>query len=186
MFNVNISFLFSLILLFSVFANVVYYLLISGSWVGFLEWIVMFNVSEQKADGYLKIVENHALTSLSDRTKDGMHTSNFSILPNTILVVYFSKNWDMKNEFGRIPHFYTIRCLMKQKYFAHPKRPLLLLQIILDCREKVNHGIERFHRWEYTFHGKLIPRVELTFAHWNNSIIQVPTRLCPQELLFVA
>ncbi|KAG6511981.1 hypothetical protein ZIOFF_030070 [Zingiber officinale] len=33
--------------------------------------VVLFNVSEQKADGYLKIVENHALIMLPERAKDG-------------------------------------------------------------------------------------------------------------------
>ncbi|KAG6515878.1 hypothetical protein ZIOFF_026312 [Zingiber officinale] len=32
--------------------------------------VVLFNVSEQKADGYLKIVENHALIMLPERAKD--------------------------------------------------------------------------------------------------------------------
>lgn len=44
--------------------------------------VVLFNVSEQKVDGYLKIVENHALITLPERAKDGMHARIFAIFPN--------------------------------------------------------------------------------------------------------
>lgn len=34
--------------------------------------VVLFNVSDQEADGYLKIVEKHASGMLPDMRKDGM------------------------------------------------------------------------------------------------------------------
>jgi len=35
--------------------------------------IVLFNVSDHEADGYLKIVEKHASGLLTEMRKDGMH-----------------------------------------------------------------------------------------------------------------
>ena len=35
--------------------------------------VVLFNVSEHEADGYLKIVEKHASGLLPEMRKDGMH-----------------------------------------------------------------------------------------------------------------
>lgn len=41
--------------------------------------VVLFNVSEHEADGYLKIVEKHASGLLPGMRKDGMHVKISSI-----------------------------------------------------------------------------------------------------------